>query len=82
VGSNWHWFHTIGERKDMATVIVRERDDVHKAIKKFKRKVEAEGIMRELKKRRYYMKPSVKKKEKRKLAEKKRRKMMKKRRNY
>ena len=56
-------------------VKVRKGEDINKAIKRFKRKVEAEGIMRELKRRRYYLKPSVKKREKRKLAEKRRRKM-------
>ena len=45
----------------MAKVIVRKGEDINKAIKRFKRKVEREGIMKEVKKRKYYMKPSVKK---------------------
>ncbi len=58
----------------MSMVRVRKGEDIHKAIRRFKRKVEAEGIMRELKRRRYYLKPSEAKKEKRKAAAKKRRK--------
>lgn len=64
----------------MSHVTVRKGEDVNKAIRRFKRKVEREGIMRELKKRKYYLKPSEKKKEKRKLAEKRRRKAQKKQR--
>ena len=64
----------------MAKVIVRRNESPEKAIKKFKRKVEREGIMRDIKKNRYYRKPSVKKKEKSKAAEKRRRKLEKRRR--
>ena len=49
--------------------------EFEKAFRRFKRKVETEGIMRELKKRRYFMSKSKRKKEKRKLAEKRRRKI-------
>ena len=55
----------------------RDPREVDRAIKKFKRKIEKEGIMRDLKKNRFYMKPSVKKKHKRALAEKRRRKSIK-----
>jgi len=64
----------------MAKVIVRKNENPEKAMKRFKRKVEREGIMRDIKKNRYYRKPSVKKKEKIKAAEKRRRKMEKRRR--
>ena len=64
----------------MAKVIVRRNESPEKPIKKFKRKVEREGIMRDIKKNRYYRKPSVKKKEKSKAAEKRRRKLEKRRR--
>ena len=63
----------------MARVIVRRNENPEKALKKFKRKVEREGIMRDLKKKRYYRKPSVRKKEKSKAAEKRRRKLEKRR---
>ena len=59
----------------MAKVIVRKNEQPEKAMKRFKRKVEKEGIMRDIKKNRYYRKPSVRKKEKRKAAEKRRRKL-------
>ena len=58
----------------MPTVKVRQGEDIQKAIRRFKRKVENEGIMKELKRRRYYLKPSEAKKAKRKAAEKRRRK--------
>ena len=58
----------------MAHVTVRKGEDINRAIRRFKRKVEREGIMRELKKKRYYSKPSVRKKEKRIAAAKRRRK--------
>tara|TARA_R100000008_G_scaffold83632_1_gene69334 strand:- start:215 stop:433 length:219 start_codon:yes stop_codon:yes gene_type:complete len=58
----------------MAYVKVRSNEDVNRAIKRFKRKVESEGIMRELKRRRYYSKPSEAKRDKRKAAQKRRRK--------
>ena len=44
-------------------------------IRKAKNKVEKEGIMKELKRRRYYLKPSERKKEKRIAAAKRRRKV-------
>ena len=58
----------------MATVKVRKNEDINKAMRRFKRKIEAEGIMRELKRRRFFVKPSAAKKIKRKNAEKRRRK--------
>ena len=59
----------------MAKVVVRKGEAPEKAMKRFKRKVEREGIMRDVKKNRYYRKPSVRKKEKQKAAEKRRRKL-------
>lgn len=47
-------------------------NQVEKAIKGLKRRLSKEGMFRELKKRRYYIKPSVKKKLKIKEAMKKR----------
>ena len=58
----------------MAKVIVRKNETPERAMKRFKRKVEREGIMRDVKKKRYYRKPSVRKKEKIKAAQKRRRK--------
>ena len=59
----------------MARVIVRNNEAPEKAMKRFKRKVEREGIMRDIKKNRYYRKPSVRKKEKIKAAQKRKRKL-------
>jgi small subunit ribosomal protein S21 len=59
----------------MATIVVRKNEPIEKAMRRFKKKVEREGIMRDIKKKRYHKKPSVKKKEKTKLAEKRRRKL-------
>tara|TARA_R110002167_G_C12280307_1_gene615039 strand:+ start:105 stop:305 length:201 start_codon:yes stop_codon:yes gene_type:complete len=58
-------------------IIVRKNEPIEKAMRRFKRKVESEGIMRDMKKKRYYKKPSVAKKEKTKAAEKRRRKLAK-----
>lgn len=50
------------------------REDVDRAMKELKKRVSKEGILKELKLRRYYEKPSEKKKRKTKEAEKRRRK--------
>ena len=59
----------------MIIVKLKQGEPFDKAFRKFKRKVEAEGIMRELKKRRHHLTRSQKKREKRKLAAKRRRKL-------
>jgi small subunit ribosomal protein S21 len=43
----------------LAHIIVDENEVLEKAIKRFKRMVEKEGIIREYKKREYYEKPST-----------------------
>jgi small subunit ribosomal protein S21 len=43
----------------LAHIIVDENEILEKAIKRFKRMVEKEGIIREYKKREYYEKPST-----------------------
>ena len=58
----------------MAQVKVRRGEDMSKVIRRFKRKVEAEGILKDVKKRRYFLKPSMKKRVKRAEAAKRRRK--------
>jgi len=47
-------------------VFVREGEDISKALRKLKKKVEAAGIIKDLRDRQYYQKPS----EKRRLAKK------------
>ena len=56
-------------------VKVRKGEDPSKAIRRFKKKYEAEGVLRDVKRKRYYMKPSEAKKYKKVMAAKKRRKM-------
>ena len=43
----------------MAHIIIDDNEMLEKAIKRFKRLVEKEGIIREFKKREYYAKPST-----------------------
>ena len=43
----------------MATIMVDDSENLEKAIKRIKRMVEKEGIVREFKKREYYVKPSA-----------------------
>ena len=59
-------------------IIDVENGDVNRALRLFKKKLSREGIMKELKVRRYYEKPSVKSKRKSKEAEKRRRKLVRK----
>lgn len=43
----------------MTKVTVRDGESVERAIKRFKRKVEQAGILKEVRKREHYVKPSV-----------------------
>ena len=43
----------------MSTIMVEDSENLEKAIKRFKRMVEKEGIIREFKKREYFIKPSA-----------------------
>lgn len=47
----------------MLIVQIKEGDTLEKALKKFKKKFEKTGILRELRNRQSYTKPSVRKKE-------------------
>lgn len=47
------------------SITVEVRGDIEKAIKVLKKKMQTEGIQKELKHRRYYEKPSVRRKRKR-----------------
>lgn len=61
-----------------AEVYVNNEDDIEKALKKFKKIVDREGILLEVKRRRYYAKPAIEKHEKnKKLERKKKKKLMK-----
>jgi len=58
---------------------VTVRDDVDRALKELKKRVNKEGILKELKLRRFYEKPSERRKRKFKEAEKRRRKQVRRR---
>lgn len=56
------------------SIIVEVKGDIEKAIKVLKKRMQLEGVQKELKHRRFYEKPSVKKKRKRLEAARRRRK--------
>lgn len=58
---------------------VEVKDNLEKAMKALKQKMSKEGVLQELKRRRFYEKPSVKRKRKMREALKRRRKAMRKR---
>lgn len=66
----------------IAHIVVRENEELEKAIKRFKRLVEKEGIIKEFKKRQYFQKPSTRKheieKSKKRKEEKRKRKLIRK----
>ena len=70
----------------MASVKVEEGESIDRALKRFKRECERDGILREWKRRAYYEKPAIQKKNKKKAAERRRlkklRKMQMKRKMY
>lgn len=47
----------------MIIIPIKEGENIERALKKFKRKFEKTGVVRELRARQAYKKPSVKKKE-------------------
>ncbi len=49
----------------MSRVEIREHESLEKALRRFKRKIEKEGILKTLKARKHYEKPSEKKRKKR-----------------
>ncbi len=62
----------------MAVVKVEEGESIDRALKRFKRECERDGILREWKKRVYYEKPTTQRKNKKKAAERRRMKKMRK----
>lgn len=57
----------------MSEVIVGEHERVDGAIKRFRRKVQRAGILKDLRRRRFYLKPSDAKRKKAQAAERRRR---------
>lgn len=68
--------------KDLGSVSVKiqDSDNVHWALKKFKRLCDKRGITKEYRARKHYRKPSIEEKEKQEAAEKRRLKEMRKKR--
>ena len=58
----------------MILVTVRENEPFEKALRRFRRKVEREGIRKDIKKNSFYLKPGERRRLKQRLAEKRRRK--------
>lgn len=57
----------------MPKVHVKENEPLERALRRFKKKIEREGIIKQVKARKHYEKPSVKKRRKMREARKKRR---------
>lgn len=58
----------------MAEVVIQETESLENALRRFKRKVQQEDIIKEIKKHSYYMKPGEKRRTKQALARKRARK--------
>jgi len=52
----------------MVMVVVRKGETLDQAIRRFKKKVDDDGVIKEFRERRYFVKPSMKKRLKRKEA--------------
>lgn len=57
----------------MSKTVVRDNESLDDALRRFKRKVQRDGTLAEVKSREYYLKPGVKRKLKQKEAQKKKR---------
>jgi small subunit ribosomal protein S21 len=60
----------------LAEITCYDDETIERSIKRFKKLVDREGILLEVKKRRYFAKPAVQKHERRKKMQRKRRKKM------
>lgn len=54
---------TLKLRNSMIIMPVKEGENIEKALKKFKRKYERTGVLKELRRRQYFTKPSIAKRE-------------------
>ena len=61
---------------DLAEVRVQDNESIESALRRFKRKVQQEDIIKEIKRHSFYMKPGDKKRAKQALARKRQRKKM------
>jgi small subunit ribosomal protein S21 len=65
-----------GGAVDLAEIRVQDNESIESALRRFKRKVQQEDIIKEIKKHSFYMKPGDKKRAKQALARKRQRKKM------
>ncbi len=56
--------NTKGVERELPKVDVRKGEPLERALRRLKRKLESEGILRELRERRHYEKPSEKRRKK------------------
>lgn len=63
-----------GGESDLAEVVVNDGETVESALRRFKRKVQQEDIIKEIKRHSYYLKPGEKRRAKQALARKRNRK--------
>jgi small subunit ribosomal protein S21 len=77
-----HPCYKIQGRKERFLEVTVYQNQVEKALKVLKRQMTKEGLLKELKRRRFYEKPSVKKKRKQKEAKKKRKAALRRMRSY
>ncbi len=64
----------MNQERDLAEVVVQEGETVETALKRFKRRVQAEDIIKEIKRHSFYVKPGDKLRAKRAAARKRARK--------
>jgi small subunit ribosomal protein S21 len=69
--STWYAF---GGEFSVAEVVIQEGESLENALRRFKRKVQQEDIIKEIKKHSYYMKPGEKRRAKQALSRKRLRK--------
>ena len=70
------WQRMEGVKSQLAEVRVQDGESIESALRRFKRKVQQEDIIRDIKKHSYYLKPGDKRRAKQALARKRSRKKM------
>jgi len=52
----------------MTKIVVKDHEDINKALRRFKKKIEDSGVLEDLRKKEYYEKPTTKRKRKKSAA--------------
>jgi small subunit ribosomal protein S21 len=73
-GFPWKFHHSRGVLSVLAEIKVQEGESIENALRRFKRKVQQEDIIKDIKKHSFYLKPGDKKRAKQALARKRNRK--------